>query len=403
MHNFKCRQICRKLDQAKAKLKSIELRSGRIVFRDLDAEEERNRDKKSAAEIWKKRVEGLGGANLFKEVGVCSGHFDHVTTLIYLPEYEKVASGSLDGTVKIWDLKTQKAILTFSFPSGHPTGLAISIDSRILISSSNLGAVVLWRFPASFKTRQSVQEERASRFYHTFKSLDEDDHLEDVWDYMDDGRIICSPEAQKLVHKKEITSICLVSQGLLVATGSKDKTVILSSFPNLQPVHTFDFAERVTHLCYLSGVDKLVVSSDDATLEIWNLQTKEREVTEVAFSLVTSLKAHPHNPRLFVTSGVDARIRTWTEVALQMKVCINGTEYQRRPVEAFAMSNDLLAAGDSSGTIRFYSRAGERLDHLEVKYDYGGCGQGFHPSEINFDPTDQILVVGGKGKFLKAW
>jgi len=57
----------------------------------------------------------------------------------------RLATGVLDGKVKIWDLRTAQEVLTLSAPSGFVNVLAFSPGARILVAGYQGGHIHLWR------------------------------------------------------------------------------------------------------------------------------------------------------------------------------------------------------------------------------------------------------------------
>jgi WD40 repeat protein len=55
-----------------------------------------------------------------------------------------VVSGSLDGTVKLWDLKTNKLTKTFQLPSGNPVFLKLNPRDLCLAAGSTDKVLRYW-------------------------------------------------------------------------------------------------------------------------------------------------------------------------------------------------------------------------------------------------------------------
>ena len=56
------------------------------------------------------------------------GHTDRVTSVAYSPDGKRLASGSGDKTVKVWDLQTGQELLTFKGHTGGVWTVAFSPD-----------------------------------------------------------------------------------------------------------------------------------------------------------------------------------------------------------------------------------------------------------------------------------
>ena len=72
---------------------------------------------------------------------ILKGHTARINTLVFTPDGKTLASGSNDGTIRIWDTSTGTEML--SLPSDKFPALAISVDGKILTSSTT-DNIQLW-------------------------------------------------------------------------------------------------------------------------------------------------------------------------------------------------------------------------------------------------------------------
>jgi WD40 repeat protein len=70
-------------------------------------------------------------------LGVCSGHKQTVWSVAFSPDRKTLASASHDGTVKLWNLKTQQELLTLRWPGETPRGLLFAPDGATLVVGSS--------------------------------------------------------------------------------------------------------------------------------------------------------------------------------------------------------------------------------------------------------------------------
>ena len=76
-------------------------------------------------------------------VGRLKGHTDVITSVTFTPDGRHVVSGSLDGTIRFWDVRTAKQIQIIG--NLRPvTSLAISSDGKTLACGMAAGAVRVW-------------------------------------------------------------------------------------------------------------------------------------------------------------------------------------------------------------------------------------------------------------------
>ena len=70
------------------------------------------------------------------------GHTDTINALTFTPNGEMLASGSDDGTIRLWDSSTGTQLLSLS--SEKTNSLAFSMDGKTLASISNFSQIQLW-------------------------------------------------------------------------------------------------------------------------------------------------------------------------------------------------------------------------------------------------------------------
>lgn len=72
------------------------------------------------------------------------GHSGEINCLEMSPDRKKLATGSNDKSIIIWDVATGKALLTLTGHTWKVTSVAFSSDGRYLVSSCNDGVVKVW-------------------------------------------------------------------------------------------------------------------------------------------------------------------------------------------------------------------------------------------------------------------
>jgi WD40 repeat protein len=71
-----------------------------------------------------------------KEVTTLQGHSKFVWSVTFSPDGKYLASGSTDNTVKLWSLESQKEITKLLFDTDKVYSLAFSPDGKYLASGS---------------------------------------------------------------------------------------------------------------------------------------------------------------------------------------------------------------------------------------------------------------------------
>jgi WD40 repeat protein/tRNA A-37 threonylcarbamoyl transferase component Bud32 len=79
-----------------------------------------------------------------RQLATLSGHDDSVLAVALSPDGSRIASGSADRTVKVWDRRSQREVLTLRGHTADVTALAFSPDGNRLASGSADGNVRIW-------------------------------------------------------------------------------------------------------------------------------------------------------------------------------------------------------------------------------------------------------------------
>jgi WD40 repeat protein len=77
-------------------------------------------------------------------VGELKGHEKDVTAVAFSPDGKKVASGSLDGTVKVWDIKRRKELASFDDHHDDIFSVAFHPKESLLVSTAKDKTIRLW-------------------------------------------------------------------------------------------------------------------------------------------------------------------------------------------------------------------------------------------------------------------
>ena len=286
------------------------------------------------------------------------GHTDSVHTVAFSPDRTTLASGSSDGTVKLWNVSRRELLATLEGHAHSVRTVAFSRDGTLASGSWN-DDIKLWDVETGSETAtlQGIAPVAFSPDGNLLASGTGNRTIA-LWDARTLEKI-----ATLEGHAEQINSVAFSPDGALLASGSgqvgsEDQTVRLWDVARREEVATLGHTGAVWSVAFSpdGAVLASAVGSPDNKVRMWDVRTRREvdwlwhsgAVLSVAFSRGASILASG-----FYSNRGDGKVRLYDPLTLEHI----GTFLPFRPrsggVRSVAISHDetTLAAGTEYHTI----------------------------------------------------
>ncbi|OQX01407.1 MAG: hypothetical protein BWK73_46200 [Thiothrix lacustris] len=286
------------------------------------------------------------------------GHRGFVTSVAFSRDGNRLASGSEDKTIKLWNKNTGECLTTFNQHNKEVMSVAFSPDGSLLASGSLDKTVKLWRVTSG----------------ECLKTFDD--------------------------HQDFISSVTFSPDGSLIASASFDKTVKLWCVISGKCLKTFDDHQNFISSIAFSPDGKTLVSGSFASVKLWDvasgfcfktLESHQAAVLSVVFS--------PDGYTL-ASGSHDKTIKIWSRISGR---CLKNFNQHTGAVKSVTFSPDgaILASGSEDGTVKLWDvNDGICLKTFERKslsYIYR------HVHSVAFSPNGRQLVSSYLDRVVKLW
>ena len=197
------------------------------------------------------------------------GHDGDVWAVDVSPDGQYIASGSLDQTAKIWEMKTGRLVNTI--PVHFPVvAVAFTADSRHLVTNAHGDTARVWPVEGGEATLQLSG------------------------------------------HGALVRSVATDPMGLWIATGSRDQKARLWDAATGELLRTFSaHVQSVTSLAFSPDGERLATASLDRHAIVWELETGRRRCEITGIDRVVTRILFSPDGRTVATSSFDDYARIW--------------------------------------------------------------------------------------------
>ncbi|PPQ72843.1 hypothetical protein CVT26_003476 [Gymnopilus dilepis] len=330
----------------------------------------------------------------------CQGHSFFVYSVAFSPDGKKIASGSGDTTVRLWDSETGEAMLPpLKGHSGGVTSVAFSSNGKQVASGSEDGTMQLWSTETGQQLGPPLEGDNSSLAF----SLDGRYIVSASWDNM--IRLWDVKNMQQLSpilegHSDSVQSVTFSTDSSLIVSGSEDTTIRLWDVQTRKQLggpltgHT----GTVNSVKFSPDGTRIISGSADATVRLWSVKTRQQLGSPLRHEgRVTSVAFSPDGRRI-VSGSWDKTLRIWDAESTEEELRAPSTGHKEL-ISSIAFSPDgrQIASGSYDKTIRLWNA--EMREQLRPPLE----GHERNINSVAFSPDGKRLISGSDDKTVRVW
>jgi WD40 repeat protein len=202
-----------------------------------------------------------------------SAHDDIIWRLAYLPDGRRVATGSSDGTVKVWNLENGEQEGTSIEHESQICGLAVTRDGTNIVSVDGDGKIKVW----DVKSHEIVKEWTHPESWPEISISPDDRHIAvGAWTVA-----IYTMEGGQVIHSIEVgsrlSSLCFSPNGKKLARSTRDDIRVYDVDSGALFLQVgLSQSNWIRDVLWSRDGSRLFSGSDDETISCWNSDTGER-------------------------------------------------------------------------------------------------------------------------------
>ena len=308
------------------------------------------------------------------ELLTLTGHTSIVGSVSFSPDGKRIASGSHDRTVRIWDTTTGKEILTLMGHASLVRSVSFSPDGKRLVSCSE---------PGTTRTGK--------------RGIVQTGHLK-IWDTTSGKQLLAIDG-----HTGVVNCVVFSPDGERVASAGgtfrKGELILWDAVGGQKSLSLEGHTRRVRNVAFSPDGTRLVSTSDDRTIKLWDTESgQEIRTFQGHQGTVSSIAFSPDGKRLVGSVGVvgnTSPLYVWDATSGQRLLTLKG---HSEPINSVIFSPDgkRIASGSGDRMIKIWdAEIGREIMTLKGHKDI--------VSSIDFSSDGEKITSASWDKTIKIW
>jgi WD40 repeat protein len=290
-----------------------------------------------------------------------AGHSGMVLAVAFSPDGQRIASGSTDNTIKVWDATTGEVEKMLVGHSRTVKAVAFSPDGRRIVSGSKDRTIKVWDVTTGEVEKTLVGHSRAV------------------------SAVAFSPDGRRIVSGSKGRTIKVWD----VTTRKVEKTLVGHS-------HTvFRYSRTVSAVAFSPDGQRIASGSTDNTIKVWDATTGEVKKTLVGHSGEINAVAFSSDGQRIVSGSWDYVIKVWDVTTGEVEKTLAG-HLDSVTAVAFSADGRRITSGSWGETVKVWDATMGEVEKTLV-------GHSDMVLAVVFSPDGRRIASGSFDGTIKLW
>ena len=332
-------------------------------------------------------------------------HAGSIHRLVFTPDGRALVSGGDDAAIQLWDISSGKHLQTLSGQSSAVYALACSPDGSLLACGSFDGSIRLWQMQGA----QAAQPGTATRLLTGHSGL--------VWSvvFAPDGRTLASGSFDRTVklwdveslkiretltgHTAPVNALAWSPDGSLLASGSRDQMIWLWDVERGNYRMALHGHTAIVHdLVFTPDSRSLLSGSEDGTIRVWDVERGQCTRVNQGYAVTLyDVAWNPGGTRL-ASAGSDTLVTIWESDGRTPPRLLRGHSWIAYGV-AWSSDGRLLASSGLDNAIQVWDATTEA--GVQTLRDPNHPDTSFFG--IEWSPDGRFLAAGSYQQEVQVW